>query len=50
MKFIEHHQVFEFIEIYKFYLDDKNHKNFTMSYDNLGGKTFLHLALEHSST
>jgi ankyrin repeat protein len=46
MKFIEHHQVFEFIQIFKVYL--KNGEVSTQ--DSLGGKTFLHLAIEHSAT
>ena len=45
LKFIEHHQLFEFIEIHKIYLKGER-ENFS---DNLGGKTFLHFAVEHSS-
>lgn len=43
LKFIEHHQLFEFIEIHKIYLKGENFS------ENLGGKTFLHFAVEHSS-
>jgi hypothetical protein len=48
LKFIEHHSLFEFIEVYKVYLsNDKRNEN---SSENLGGKTFLHFAVEHNST
>lgn len=47
MKFIEHHQLFEFIDVYKVYLD--NDQKETPVLDSLGGKTFLHLAVEHSA-
>jgi len=47
MKFIEHLQVFEFIDVYKVYLKDD--KQTTEVSDSLGGKTFLHLAVEHSA-
>jgi len=43
LKFIEHHQLFEFIEVYKVYLDNNN----TPSALELGGKTFLQLACEN---
>ena len=46
MKFIEHHQLFEFIEIYKVYLKEE----FSEAKPSLGGKTFLHLAVENSAT
>ena len=46
LKFIEHHQLFEFIEVYKVYL--QGDKEF--SPENLGGKTFLHFAVEHNAT
>lgn len=48
MKFIEHHQLFEFIEVYKIYL--KEEISFTQTLESLGGTTFLHLAVENSST
>lgn len=47
-KFIEHHQLFEFIEVYKVYL--QGDKRFAEAPENLGGKTFLHLAVEHNAT
>ena len=46
LKFIEYHQLFEFIDVYKVYLVGK----FEMTPENLGGKTFLHIAVEHSAT
>ena len=49
MKFIEHHQVFEFIQIFKVYLKNGDNQSFSTQ-DSLGGKTFLHLAIEHSAT
>jgi hypothetical protein len=49
MKFIEHHQVFEFIQIFKVYLKNGDNQQFSTQ-DSLGGKTFLHLAIEHSAT
>ena len=45
LKFIEHHQLFEFIEIYKVYLKGDAEQQ----PENLGGKTFLHFAVEHSA-
>lgn len=47
-RFIEHRQLFEFIEVYKVYL--KGDQKLTEAPENLGGKTFLHLAVEHSAT
>ena len=47
-RFIEHRQLFEFIEVYKVYLNNKSKEQ--ESADNLDGKTFLHLAIEHSAT
>jgi ankyrin repeat protein len=47
-KFIEHRQLFEFIEVYKVYL--RGDAKFIETPENLGGKTFLHLAVEHSAT
>ena len=47
-RFIEHRQLFEFIEVHKVYLKDK--KKQQEHADNLQGKTFLHLAIEHSAT
>lgn len=48
MRFIEHHQLFEFIEVYKIYLN--NDLNYTSTPESLGGKTFLHLAVENSES
>jgi hypothetical protein len=46
LRFIEHHQLFEFIEVYKIYLNgDKSLK----PTPDFGGKTFLHLAIENSA-
>ena len=47
-KFIEHRQLFEFIEVYKVYL--KGDQKLPVVPENLGGKTFLHLAVEHGAT
>ena len=47
-RFIEHRQLFEFIEVYKVYLKDE--KKLAEAPENLGGKTFLHLAVEHGAT
>ena len=46
MRFIEHHQLFEFIEVFKVYLQGDHGKD---TLDSLGGKTFLHLAMEHNA-
>ena len=46
MKFIEHHQLFEFIDVYKVYLKKEN-RQLTPSAQTLGNKTFLHLAIEN---
>lgn len=48
-RFIEHRQLFEFIEVYKVYLNNKS-KEQESADNNLDGKTFLHLAIEHSAT
>ena len=48
MKFIEHHQLFEFIDVYQVYLQ-QDQKGEAIP-DSLGGKTFLHLAVEHGAT
>ena len=48
-RFIEHRQLFEFIEVYKVYLNNKS-KEKESADNNLDGKTFLHLAIEHSAT
>ena len=47
-RFIEHRQLFEFIEVFKVYLKDKSKEQ--ESADNLNGKTFLHIAIEHSAS
>ena len=44
LKFIEHHQLFEFIEFYKIYLNDED--KLKQSIEQNGGKTFLHFAVE----
>ena len=46
MRFIEHHQLFEFIEVFKVYLQGDHVKD---TVDSLGGKTFLHLAMEQNA-
>ena len=48
VRFIEHHQLFEFIEIFKVYL--KENKSSLLTLDGNKGKTFLHLAVEKSAT
>lgn len=40
--------MFEFIEVYKVYLNNRSKEKDAA--DNLDGKTFLHLAIEHSAT
>ena len=47
-RFIEHRQLFEFIEVFKVYLKDKTKEQ--ESADNLNGKTFLHIAIENSAS
>jgi hypothetical protein len=46
IRFIEHHQLFEFIEVFKIYLKGDD---VAETLDSLGGKTFLHLAMEHNA-
>ena len=50
IRFIEHNQLFEFIEVYKVYLKGGQGQFKTPTPESLGGKTFLHLAVEHSAT
>mmetsp|Transcript_3680 Transcript_3680/g.5541 ORF Transcript_3680/g.5541 Transcript_3680/m.5541 type:complete len:172 (+) Transcript_3680:23-538(+) len=47
LKFIEHSKLFEFIDVYKVYLT--NEQKLQESVESLGGKTFLHFAVENSS-
>ena len=50
LKFIDHHQVFEFIQVYKVYLQNGEDQQQFSAQNSLGGKTFLHLAVEHGAT
>jgi ankyrin repeat protein len=45
-RFIEHNQLFEFIEVYKGYLNE----NKSMKEQNKNGTTFLHFSIEKSAT
>jgi len=53
-KFIKHHQLFEFIELFQAYMREEMKMNKSMKCDQLpvnpmNGKSFLHLAVEHQS-
>jgi len=50
IRFIEHNQLFEFIEVYKIYLKGGDGTIKTPTPESLGGKTFLHIAVENSAT
>jgi len=48
LKFIEHNQPAEFIEVYKMHKARNMNLNLTSHIDDIG-KTFLHLAVEHQA-